>query len=53
MIRERLGARGPRAGVGYFKFNTRGHDVVAGRGRGPGRRGVRAVPRLRRSISAR
>ncbi len=28
-----LSTRLNRAGVGYFKFNTRGHDVVAGRGR--------------------
>ena len=28
-----LSVRLTRAGVGYFKFNTRGHDVVAGRGR--------------------
>jgi pimeloyl-ACP methyl ester carboxylesterase len=27
-----LSTRLPAAGVGYFKFNTRGHDVVAGRG---------------------
>jgi pimeloyl-ACP methyl ester carboxylesterase len=32
LIRE-LSVRLTRAGVGYFKFNTRGHDVVAGRGR--------------------
>ena len=32
LIRE-LSTRLTRAGVGYFKFNTRGHDVVAGRGR--------------------
>jgi len=28
-----LSTRLTREGVGYFKFNTRGHDVVAGRGR--------------------
>jgi pimeloyl-ACP methyl ester carboxylesterase len=28
-----LSTRLDRAGVGYFKFNTRGHDIVAGRGR--------------------
>jgi len=28
-----LSTRLNAAGVGYFKFNTRGHDVVAGRGR--------------------
>jgi pimeloyl-ACP methyl ester carboxylesterase len=28
-----LSLRLTRAGIGYFKFNTRGHDVVAGRGR--------------------
>ena len=28
-----LSARLDGAGIGYFKFNTRGHDVVAGRGR--------------------
>ncbi len=28
-----LSARANRAGIGYFKFNTRGHDIVAGRGR--------------------
>jgi acetyl esterase/lipase len=27
-----LSARLTAAGIGYFKFNTRGHDVVAGRG---------------------
>ena len=32
MVRA-LAARANRAGIGYFKFNTRGHDVVAGRGR--------------------
>jgi len=32
LIRE-LSTRLTAAGVGYFKFNTRGHDVVAGRGR--------------------
>jgi len=32
LIRE-LSVRLTRAGIGYFKFNTRGHDVVAGRGR--------------------
>ena len=31
LIRE-LSSRLTAAGVGYFKFNTRGHDVVAGRG---------------------
>jgi pimeloyl-ACP methyl ester carboxylesterase len=31
LIRE-LSTRLTAAGVGYFKFNTRGHDVVAGRG---------------------
>ena len=31
LIRE-LTARLPAAGIGYFKFNTRGHDVVSGRG---------------------
>ena len=31
LIRE-LSARLTAAGIGYFKFNTRGHDVVAGRG---------------------
>jgi pimeloyl-ACP methyl ester carboxylesterase len=31
LIRE-LSAQLTAAGVGYFKFNTRGHDVVAGRG---------------------
>jgi pimeloyl-ACP methyl ester carboxylesterase len=30
---QALSTRLNRAGVGYFKFNTRGHDVVAGRGR--------------------
>ena len=28
-----LSTRLTRAGIGYFKLNTRGHDVVAGRGR--------------------
>ncbi len=32
LIRE-LSERLTRAGIGYFKFNTRGHDVVARRGR--------------------
>jgi pimeloyl-ACP methyl ester carboxylesterase len=32
LIRE-LSSRLTAAGVGYFKFNNRGHDVVAGRGR--------------------
>jgi len=32
LMRE-LSARLTRAGIGYFKFNTRGHDVVGGRGR--------------------
>jgi alpha-beta hydrolase superfamily lysophospholipase len=32
LMRE-LSAGLTRAGVGYFKFNTRGHDVVSGRGR--------------------
>jgi acetyl esterase/lipase len=32
LIRE-LSARLTATGIGYFKFNTRGHDVVAGRGR--------------------
>lgn len=32
MIRE-LSARLGDAGIAYFKFNTRGHDVVSGRGR--------------------
>ena len=31
LIRE-LSSRLTDAGLGYFKFNTRGHDVVAGRG---------------------
>jgi len=31
LIRE-LTARLTAAGIGYFKFNTRGHDVVAGCG---------------------
>ena len=31
LIRE-LSARLTAAGIGYFKFNNRGHDVVAGRG---------------------
>jgi pimeloyl-ACP methyl ester carboxylesterase len=31
LIRE-LSGRLTAAGIGYFKFNTRGHDVVAGRG---------------------
>jgi pimeloyl-ACP methyl ester carboxylesterase len=31
LIRE-LSAQLAAAGIGYFKFNTRGHDVVAGRG---------------------
>jgi pimeloyl-ACP methyl ester carboxylesterase len=31
LIRE-LSTRLTAAGIGYFKFNTRGHDVVAGRG---------------------
>ena len=31
LIRE-LPSRLTAAGIGYFKFNTRGHDVVAGRG---------------------
>ncbi len=31
LIRE-LSARLAAGGMGYFKFNTRGHDVVAGRG---------------------
>lgn len=31
LIRE-LSARLTAAGLGYFKFNTRGHDVVSGRG---------------------
>ncbi|HEV8441332.1 MAG TPA: alpha/beta fold hydrolase [Methylomirabilota bacterium] len=32
LIRE-LATRLNRAGIGYFKFNNRGHDIVAGRGR--------------------
>ena len=32
LIRE-LSTRLNAAGIGYFKFNNRGHDVVAGRGR--------------------
>jgi acetyl esterase/lipase len=32
MIRA-MSTRLNAAGIGYFKFNTRGHDVVAGRGR--------------------
>src|SRR5207302_128486 len=32
LIRE-LSARLNAAGIGYFKFNNRGHDVVAGRGK--------------------
>jgi pimeloyl-ACP methyl ester carboxylesterase len=32
LIRE-LSSRLTAAGIGYFKFNTRGHDVVAGRGK--------------------
>src|SRR6267142_6136862 len=32
LIRE-LSTRLTAAGIGYFKFNNRGHDVVAGRGR--------------------
>jgi acetyl esterase/lipase len=30
---QELSSRLTASGVGYFKFNTRGHDVVAGRGR--------------------
>ena len=30
---DAISARGRCARIGYFKFNTRGHDVVAGRGR--------------------
>jgi pimeloyl-ACP methyl ester carboxylesterase len=30
---QALSSRLPAAGIGYFKFNNRGHDVVAGRGR--------------------
>ena len=32
-LNRELSVRLTRAGIGYFKFNTRGHDVVAGRGR--------------------
>src|SRR5437773_11485874 len=32
LIRE-LSTRLNAAGIGYFKFNNRGHDVVTGRGR--------------------
>src|SRR3989442_12806965 len=32
LIRE-LSTRLNAAGIGYFKFNNRGHDIVAGRGR--------------------
>ncbi|HYU15626.1 MAG TPA: alpha/beta fold hydrolase [Candidatus Acidoferrum sp.] len=32
LIRE-LSSRLNAAGIGYFKFNNRGHDIVAGRGR--------------------
>jgi hypothetical protein len=29
---QEMSSRLTASGVGYFKFNTRGHDVVAGRG---------------------
>jgi pimeloyl-ACP methyl ester carboxylesterase len=32
-LTRELATRLNDAGIGYFKFNTRGHDVVAGRGR--------------------
>ena len=52
LIRE-LSARLTAAGIGYFKFNTRGHDVVAGRGAHLGRRGLRALRRRASKIYAR
>jgi pimeloyl-ACP methyl ester carboxylesterase len=33
LLTRELSTRLNAAGIGYFKFNTRGHDVVAGRGK--------------------